>query len=69
MKLFILILISIIYTTSIYAQNHVVKKDARLCKIFQDKATTYKKTMRQDEYAIRTLMSYEKRAKLYCPDK
>ncbi|MFK5938514.1 MAG: hypothetical protein QM497_08975 [Sulfurimonas sp.] len=69
MKVFILVLISIFYTTTIYAEKHVPKKDEKLCKIFKDKAVKYKKTMRNDEYAMKTLMSYQKRIKIYCPDK
>jgi len=69
MRASILILISIIYTTAIYAEQHVPKKDEKLCKIFQDKAKKYKRTMRDDEYAIKTLMSYKKRIKIYCTDK
>ncbi len=38
----------------------------RLCKLFTEKAETYKKTMRDDELAHKTLESYEKRAALYC---
>ena len=38
----------------------------RLCKLFTEKVETYKKNMRSDELAIKTLASYEKRASLYC---
>jgi hypothetical protein len=38
----------------------------RLCKLFTEKAETYKKTMRSDDLAFKTLQSYEKRAALYC---
>jgi hypothetical protein len=69
MKTIILIIISIIYTSSLFGEIHVPKKDAKLCKIFQEKAMKYKKTMRNDEYAVKTLQSYKKRAKIYCPDK
>ena len=67
----ILIIISIIYASSLFSDANVKvpQKDASLCKIFQDKIKTYKKTMRDDEYAVVTLASYEKRAKIYCPDK
>jgi len=42
------------------------KGDSPLCKLFQEKAIAYKKTMRHDDYAKVTLASYEKRAKLFC---
>lgn len=38
----------------------------RLCKLFTEKATQYKSTMREDELAKKTLQSYEKRANIYC---
>lgn len=41
-------------------------ENERLCKLFTDKAESYKKTMRDDELAIATLRSYEKRAEIYC---
>ena len=69
MKSVILILLSIIFTTIVFGDKVAPKKNDYLCKIFTQKATKYKKTMRSDEYAMKTLMSYQHRAKLYCPDK
>lgn len=42
------------------------QESERLCKLFTEKAETYKKTMRSDDLAFKTLQSYEKRAALYC---
>lgn len=42
------------------------QENQRLCKLFTDKAETYKKRMREDELAQKTLESYEKRANIYC---
>lgn len=47
---------------SMKAQN----ENQRLCKLFTEKAETYKKTMREDDLAKKTLESYEKRADIYC---
>ena len=69
MKLFLLSLISVLFTSFIFAAEHTPKKNPNMCKLFTDKAIKYEKTMRNDEYAAVTLMSYKKRAKLYCPDK
>ncbi len=44
------------------------KDEESLCKLFQEKAERYKKTMRHDDYALATLASYEKRAALYCKE-
>lgn len=41
-------------------------ENERLCKLFTQKAETYKKTMRNDVLAKTTLASYEHRAALYC---
>ncbi len=43
-----------------------VKEPTTLCKLFQKKALTYKKTMRDDDYARATLASYKKRAAIFC---
>jgi len=69
MKSIILILISSFFVTHAFADIVPPKKDKRMCELFTKKAVEYKKTMRNDEYAMVTLHSYEKRAKLYCPDK
>jgi len=42
------------------------KENERLCQLFTEKAETYKKTMREDDLAKKTLESYEKRASIYC---
>ena len=41
-------------------------ENQRLCQLFTEKAETYKKTMREDDLAKKTLESYEKRASIYC---
>ena len=52
------------------AENNVTQKEQaeneRLCKLFTEKAEKYQKTMRDDELAVKTLLSYKKRASLYC---
>lgn len=42
------------------------KENNRLCKIFTNKAETYKLTMRNDSLAEATLVSYEDRMDRYC---
>ena len=69
MKTSILILISIFFTTASFGDIIPPKKDKAMCKLFTDKAIKYEKTMRDDDYATVTLHSYQKRAKLYCPQK
>ena len=69
MKTSILILISLMFTTVSFAKVVPPKKDKAMCKIFTNKAIKYEKTMRNDKYAHVTLHSYQKRAKLYCPEK
>ena len=68
MKLILLSLLSVLFTSLMFASVHKPKKDPKMCKLFTDKAVKYQKTMRNDEYAAVTLMPYKKRAKLYCPD-
>ncbi len=41
-------------------------ENKRLCKLFTQKAETYKKTMRHDILAKTTLASYEERAQMFC---
>jgi hypothetical protein len=65
MKTIILTILTLTLTTTIFASTDS-KNDERLCKIFQHKALSYKKTMRDDAYAKKTLESYENRAKSYC---
>ena len=66
MKLLLLILITLSITAFATSEKTDKAENERLCKLFTKKAATYKKTMRDDEYAMRTLLSYEKRAKIYC---
>jgi len=47
----------------------VYNEQSRLCKIFNDKITNYKKNMRDDEFARATLESYKKRAHYFCVTK
>jgi len=65
MKTILLTILTLMITTSLFA-NSAFKKDDRLCKIFQDKALEYKKTMRNDFYAQKTLQNYENKKKLFC---
>ena len=64
MKTILLMLTTIAISTNMFAMDTVEEK--RLCKVFEEKVVIYKKTMRNDEYAAKTLTSYEKRAELYC---
>lgn len=41
-------------------------ENARLCKLFSDKAKKYKKGMRDDDLAKKTFLSYKERASTYC---
>ena len=65
MKTILLTLLTITMTTSLFAGN-TSSKDERLCKVFHDKAIEYKKTMRDDFYAQKTLENYENKTKLFC---
>ena len=71
-KLFVLVLLaaSALYGGFFADSNASLQKEdqenARLCKLFTQKAETYEKNMRSDELAIKTLASYKKRAALYC---
>ncbi len=69
MKTSILILLSILFATASFSDIVPPKKNKAMCKLFTQKAIKYEKTMRNDSYAVVTLESYKKRAKLYCPDK
>jgi len=66
MKILLLILITLSIPVFASSKKEDKAENERLCKLFTEKAATYKKTMRDDEYAMRTLLSYEKRAKIYC---
>jgi hypothetical protein len=65
MKIILLTILTLMISTSIFASTES-KNEERLCKIFHEKALSYKKTMRNDAYAKKTLKSYETRAKSYC---
>jgi len=57
------ILITALFATS---NQSVSQENSRLCKVFKLKVQMYKKHMRQDEYAYKTLDSYEQRAQEFC---
>jgi len=67
---FIALLVSFALGGFFNAESNASKKEdienERLCKLFTEKAKAYKKNMRQDELAVKTLRSYEKRASRYC---
>jgi len=42
------------------------KEHQRLCKVFNDKITSYQHNMRNDTFALATYASYKKRAKYFC---
>ena len=65
MKTIILMILTLTLTTTIFASTES-KNEERLCKVFKNKALSYKKTMRDDAYAKKTLESYETRAASYC---
>ena len=43
-----------------------LKENARLCNIFSNKVETYEATMRNDDLAKATLISYKERMSSYC---
>jgi hypothetical protein len=47
----------------------VYQEHKRLCQVFNDKITAYKKTMRKDRLAHVTLESYKQRANYFCSSK
>lgn len=51
---------------SVLAINSSANENTRLCKVFTDKVKTYKETMRNDELAKATLISYKERMHQYC---
>ena len=65
MKTILLTILTITMSTSLFAGS-AFQKDERLCKVFQEKAISYKKTMRNDAYAQATLQNYENKTKLFC---
>ncbi|MBD3790261.1 MAG: hypothetical protein IE885_07885 [Campylobacterales bacterium] len=54
------------YTDETKADKLEVIEAQRLCNLFTQKAENYEKTMRDDDLARQTLVSYQQRAKLYC---
>ena len=42
------------------------KEHQRLCKVFNDKITSYQHNMRNDSFGLATYASYKKRAKYFC---
>lgn len=65
MKTILLTILTITMSTSLFAGS-TLQEDARLCKVFKEKAISYKKTMRNDVYAKKTLENYENKSKLFC---
>ena len=65
MKTILLTILTLTITTGLFASSQS-SKDPRLCKIFKEKADTYKKTMRDDHYAQKTLENYQNKTKLFC---
>ncbi|MFK5938513.1 MAG: hypothetical protein QM497_08970 [Sulfurimonas sp.] len=65
MKTILLIILTLSITTNIFASTEL-KNEERMCEIFQNKVLSYKKIMDNDEYAKKTLESYENRADLFC---
>ena len=61
-----LIITLLVAITAVFASASTTKESKRLCKVFSEKAKVYKKEMRKDSYAQKTLESYEARAKIYC---
>jgi len=65
MKTILLTILTLTMTTGLFASSQS-SKNPRLCKIFKEKANTYKKTMRDDYYAQKTLENYQNKTKLFC---
>jgi len=65
MKIILLTILTLFITTNIFASTEL-KNEERMCKIFQNEVLSYRKTMKNDEYAKKTLESYENRADLFC---
>lgn len=60
------LLVLLMIVSSLFAAKGQVHKNDKLCKFFTKKVQDYKKNMRQDPYAYKTLKSYEKRAQMFC---
>jgi dUTPase len=65
-KIIILVTILGLSLVNVSASDTKVNNNDRLCKIFTQKVSKYSQNMRTDEYAIKTLESYKKRAKDFC---
>jgi len=65
-KLLILLMITVSLFAAKATATEKEHKNDRLCKFFTKKVVDYKKDMRQDAYAYKTLHSYEKRAEKFC---
>ena len=63
-KTILIFLTFFVSSTLVSAQS--TSYNSGLCKLFQNKAARYKKTMGDDAHSKKTLLSYEKRAKIYC---
>jgi len=62
-----ILIVSLLLISSVFASSSVTPDEAqRLCKVFSEKVEIYKKQMRDDSYAQKTLESYEERAKIFC---
>ncbi len=55
-------------TDQVEAEKAQKAEAARLCKVFTLKAEKYKKSMRNDEYAKRTLANYLAKEKKFCSE-
>ena len=65
MKTILLMILTLTIGTNIFASTELRNKE-RMCKIYQNKVLSYRKTMRNDIYAKKTLEFYENRADLFC---
>ena len=65
MKAILLMILTLTATTNIFASTEF-QNEKRVCEIYQDKVLSYKKTMKNDVYAKKTLEFYENRADLFC---
>ena len=72
MKIFILntllasVLMAGFYNDEAQGEKAEMVENERLCKLFTKKVEDYKKNMRDDMLAKKTLASYEHRASLFC---
>ena len=60
-----ILLITLTLTTNMFALTEL-KNEERMCKIYQDKVLSYRKTMSNDAHAKKVLESYENRADIFC---